>query len=192
MANGRVNKEAVEKATYDLLVALGQNPEREGLKETPMRVAKMYAEILDGARYSNDQLVKMFDKCFDEELARDLVVMGNIPVFSLCEHHLALMYNMEVSVAYIPTGRVIGLSKIARVADMCAKRLQLQERLAEDIAYVIEKITGTDNVMVVIKGEHACMTTRGIKKPGVRTSSTVLHGMFRSDAALRQEVYNLI
>ena len=115
-----------------------------------------------------------------------------IPIFSYCEHHLALMYNMEVSVAYIPNGKVIGLSKVARVADMVGKRLQLQERIGEDIAYILMKILGTDNVMVVIQGEHSCMTARGIKSRGSRTKTATLKGVFNTDSDLRGEVYNLI
>ena len=187
-----INIKDVEKAVKDLLVALGEDPNREGLVETPKRVAKMYGEVLKGLEYTNDDIAKMFNKCFNEPEARDLVVMANIPAFSFCEHHLALMYNMKISIAYIPEGKVIGLSKMARIADMVTKRLQLQERIGEDIAYIMEKICDTHNVMIVIEGEHACMTTRGINKPGVVTKTAVVHGMFRDCQSLRQEVYNLI
>ena len=152
----------------------------------------MYEEVFQGMRYTNDEIAQLFDKCFIEPDAHDLVVMANIPAFSFCEHHIALMYNMKISVAYIPDGKVIGLSKIARIVDLVTKRLQLQERIGEDIAYIMEKICGTHDCMVVITGEHSCMTARGISKPGVATSSAVLHGRFRDSQALRQEVYDLI
>lgn len=182
----------VEEAVTMLLEALGEDPNREGLRETPDRVARMYDEVFEGMRYTNDEIVDLYNKCFEEPEAHDLVCMANIPAFSYCEHHMALMYNMEISVAYIPDGKVIGLSKIARIVDMVTKRLQLQERIGEDIAYIMEHILDTKDVMVVVKGEHSCMTARGIKKPGVQTCSAVLHGLFRDSAAARQEVYDLI
>lgn len=188
----QANIDKIEHAIYDIIEAIGGNPNEEGLKETPHRVAMMYQEVFQGMQYTNDQIAKLFDKCFVEPTAHDLVVMRNIPAFSFCEHHIALMYNMKISVAYIPDGKVIGLSKIARIVDLVTKRLQLQERIGEDIAYIMEKICQTHDVMVVISGEHSCMTARGINKPGVATCSAVLHGRFRDSQALRQEVYDLI
>lgn len=185
-------KATIKGAVRTILEALGEDPDRAGLAETPDRVARMYDEVFEGIRYTNDEIAGMFDKCFDEPTAEDLVCVGNIDAFSYCEHHLALMYNMKISVAYIPHGKVIGLSKIARIVDMVTKRLQLQERIGEDIAYIMEKILNTNNVMVVVKGEHSCMTARGIKKPGTVTHSAVLHGLFRDSAALRSEVYSMI
>ena len=185
-------KTVIENSIHDILVALGEDPDRAGLVDTPRRVAKMYDEVLEGMRYTNDEIAEMYDKCFEEPEAEDLVCMSNIDAFSFCEHHMALMYNMKISVAYIPQGRVIGLSKIARIVDMVTKRLQLQERIGEDIAYIMEKILHTNNVMVVIQGEHSCMTSRGIKKPGTVTHSAVLHGIFRDSVALRSEVYSMI
>lgn len=184
--------ELIETSVYNILTALGDNPNRPGLMETPKRVAKMYNEVFEGMRYTNDEIAEMFSKCFEEPTAEDLVCMTNIDAFSYCEHHLALMYDMKITVAYIPHGRVIGLSKIARIVDMVTKRLQLQERIGEDIAYIMEKILGTTNIMVVVQGEHSCMTARGIKKPGTVTHSAVLHGMFRDSVALRSEVYSMI
>lgn len=186
------NMKIIEDSVRNILEALGDDVNRPGLIETPHRVAKMYDEIYEGMRYTNDEIAEMFNKCFDEPEANDLVCMTNIDTFSNCEHHLALMYNMKVSVAYIPEGRVIGLSKIARIVDMCSKRLQLQERLAEDIADVLEKILNTHNVFVYIEGEHSCMTARGIKKPGTVTKSSVAHGLFYNNPSLRSEVLSLI
>ena len=119
----------IEEAVKEIIAALGDDPYREGLVDTPKRVAKMYDEMFEGMRYTNEEIAQMFDKCFEEPEAKDLVLMKDIDAFSYCEHHLALMYNMKVSVAYIPDGRVIGLSKIARIVDMVCKRLQLQDCL---------------------------------------------------------------
>lgn len=182
----------IEKSIHNILVALGDDPDREGLRETPQRVRKAYAEIFEGMRYTNDEIAKMFDKCFEDVKTGDLVTVSNIEVFSTCEHHMLVMYNMTVSVGYIPNGKVIGLSKIARIADMCAKRLQLQERLGMDIADVLHKVLGTDDIIVTIEGEHACMAMRGIKKPGSKTRTSALRGAFVDDANLRQEFYSLV
>lgn len=182
----------IEDAVKEIITALGDDPNRPGLIETPQRVARMYDEVFEGMRYTNDEIAKMFDKSFDEPEAKDLVLMKDIDAFSYCEHHLALMYNMKISVAYIPDGRVLGLSKIARIVDMVCKRLQLQERIATDIADIMEKILGTHDVMVVIEGEHSCMTARGIKKPGTITNSAVVRGLFKESSALRAEVYSLL
>ena len=131
----------------------------------------MYEEVFEGMKYSNDEIADMFDKTFaedvdDEGTSRygDMVVVKDIDIFSYCEHHIALMYDMKVTVAYVPKGRVIGLSKIARIADMVGKRLQLQERIGSDIADIICKVTGSEDVAVFIEGCHSCMTARGIKK----------------------------
>lgn len=182
----------IQQSVRNILVALGDNPDREGLIDTPKRVAKMYDEVFAGMRYSNEEIAKMFSKCFEEPNAKDLVLMKNIDAFSYCEHHMALMYNMKISVAYIPDGKVIGLSKIARIVDLVTRRLQLQERIATDIADIMERILGTHDVMVVIEGEHSCMTARGIKKPGTVTDSAVVRGLFKESSTLRAEVYSLL
>jgi GTP cyclohydrolase I len=182
----------VETAVEMLLEALGDDPQREGLKETPKRVAKMYKEVFEGMQYTNDEIAGMFNKCFEDTTTGDLVVIEKIPVFSYCEHHMALMYDMQVSVGYIPNGKVIGLSKVARIADMCAKRLQLQERIGTDIYEVLQKVLGTDDIIVVIEGTHSCMTARGIKKVGSKTKTSCCMGLFRNNSDLRAEFYNLI
>ena len=127
-----IDTKKIEEHIYGILKALGDDPEREGLKDTPKRVAKMYGEVFAGMNYSNLEIATMFDKTFVDDLDFDnqeVVVIKDIDIFSYCEHHLALMYDMKVTVAYIPCGKVIGLSKIARIADMAARRLQLQERI---------------------------------------------------------------
>lgn len=182
----------VEQATRMLLEAVGDDPEREGLKDTPKRVAKMYQEVFEGMCYTNEEIAQKFDKCFKDTTTGDLVVIGPIDVFSYCEHHMALMYDMQVYVGYIPNGKVIGLSKVARVADMCAKRLQLQERIGTDIYEVLKQILETDNIIVVIEGSHSCMTARGIKKVDSRTKTASCNGIFLDNPTLRQEFYNLI
>ena len=187
-----IDKEKIQNAIRDIIVALGDDPSREGLIDTPARVAKMYQEVFEGMLFTNDEIAAKFGKCFEDVQTEDLVVVSEIPIFSYCEHHLALMYNMKVHVGYIPKGKVIGLSKIARIADMVAKRLQLQERIGTDIAEVLEKVLGTSDIIVVIEGEHSCMTSRGIKKPGVKTRTSAIRGGFVNDASLRQEFYSLI
>ena len=134
-----IDKEAIREHIRGILVALGDDPDREGLKETPDRVARMYEEVFEGMNYTNHEIAQMFNKTFNEdagsaENSDDMVIVRDIDIFSYCEHHLALMYDMKVTVAYLPKGKVIGLSKIARIADMVGKRLQLQERIGSDIA----------------------------------------------------------
>lgn len=182
------NLKIIENAVRDILVALGDDPQREGLVDTPMRVAKMYDEVFEGMRYSNREIADIFGKCFEETKSSDLVVMKDIEVFSFCEHHMALMYNMKITVAYIPNGKVIGLSKIARIADMVCKRLQLQERITQDIADILSMVLDTDDVMVIARGEHSCMTARGIKKPGTTTVTRCSYGAFEDNENLRLEV----
>ena len=142
--------------------------------------------------YTNDEIAEKFNKCFKDTTTGDLVVIGPIDIFSYCEHHMALMYNMQVYVGYIPNGKVIGLSKVARIADMCAKRLQLQERIGTDIYDVLKRVLNTKDIIVVIEGSHSCMTARGIKKVGSKTKTSCCMGLFRENSVLRNEFYNLI
>lgn len=153
----------LEKAARLILEAVGENPMREGLLETPRRFAEMIEEQLAYTKISNEEIAKNFGKTFTSS-EEGLVVVKDIPIFSYCEHHIALMYNMKVSVGYIPCGRVIGLSKVARIADAVSKRLQIQERIGQDIREIIEEVTDSSDVIVHIEGEHSCMTARGIKK----------------------------
>mgnify|MGYP002244536636 CR=1 FL=1 len=179
-----IDTEAVAYHIRGLLEALGDDPDREGLKETPQRVARMYEEVFEGMRYTNEEIAQMFDKTFSEDEEGgtdrygDMVVVKDIDIFSYCEHHLALMYDMKVTVAYVPNGKVIGLSKIARIADMVAKRLQLQERIGTDIADIITQVTGSEDVAVYIEGCHSCMTARGIRKTNTKTYTQTLRGRF--------------
>ena len=169
----------IETSVKNIINALGDDPAREGLIDTPNRVARMYDEVFEGMRYTNEEIAKMYDKCFEETDSSDMVTVKDIPVFSYCEHHLALMYNMTVSVSYIPNKKVIGLSKIARIADMVCKRLQLQERITSDIASILSMILDTEDILVTVEGEHSCMSARGISKPGTKTITTKALGSFR-------------
>ncbi len=189
-----IDKEAIREHIKGILIALGDDPDREGLKDTPDRVARMYEEVFEGMNYSNDEIAAMFDKSFEQpgEASEDMVLVKDIEVFSYCEHHMALMYDMKVSVAYIPHGKVIGLSKVARIAEMVAKRLQLQERIGTDIAYVMSKATGSNDVAVIIEGCHSCMTARGIKSKGAKTVTTTLNGKFKEDAGLQNRLMMML
>lgn len=187
-----MNKRKVEQAIKDLLVAFGEDVTREGLIDTPRRVAGYWEELLEGMKYTNAEIAKMYSKKFITT-SDPLVVKEVKNVYSHCEHHLALMFNMTVVVAYIPNKiddyhyEVIGLSKIPRIVDLCSKRLQLQEKMAEDIAECISLATGSKDVFVNIKGDHACVSARGAKSDGF-TDVTVLHGRFKTNTDLRNEI----
>jgi len=193
----KIDVERIEAAVREILLALGDDPERAGLVDTPKRVAKMYEQVFAGMTYTNAELVELFGVTFEEEgLAQnesDIVVVRDIPIFSYCEHHLALMYDMEVTIAYLPKEKVIGLSKLARIADMVGRRLQLQERIGKEIAEIVGTITESDAVCVLITGAHSCMTARGICKPGSKTTTITYEGSaFVDNRALRQEFSRLM
>ena len=194
----QIDIEKISSCIREILIALGDDPDREGLRDTPKRVAKMYEEVFAGMTLSNDEIAQLFGTTFDEEdmveqSSNRCVIVRDIPIFSYCEHHLALMYNMKVSVAYLPKEKMIGLSKIARIADMVGRRLQLQERIGEEIAEIVEKITESDAIIVMIHGEHSCMTSRGIKKPGTLTTTVTDRGeRINQDSDLRQELLMLM
>ncbi|CVI72318.1 GTP cyclohydrolase I [Eubacterium sp. An3] len=192
-----IDKEAIREHIRGILIALGDDPDREGLKETPDRVARMYEEVFEGMNYSNHEIAEMFNKSFQDDLSvepdrKDIVLVRDIPIFSYCEHHIALMYDMHISVAYIPNGRVLGLSKIARICDMAAKRLQLQERIGSDVAEIMTEAAGTADVAVIIHGTHSCMSARGIKKDAASTVTTTLRGRFETDAVLQNQLYMML
>lgn len=185
-----IDKQVIEEHIRCILIALGDDPDREGLKDTPRRVAAMYEEVFEGMNYSNHQIAQMFDKTFeegvdDETVSSKVVVVNDIEFFSYCEHHMALMYDMKASVAYVPKGKVIGLSKIARVCDMVGKRLQLQEKIGQDIADIICEISGSEDVAVTIEGCHSCVSARGIKKNNSKTYTVELRGAFKEDPTLQ-------
>ena len=191
-----MDKAKTEQAVKMLLEAFGEDINREGLKETPHRVAGYWEELLEGQNYTNKQIAEKYGKRFNVSSC-PLVIKQVKNLYSHCEHHLALMYNMTATIAYIPievaenSYQVIGLSKIPRIAELCAKRLQLQEKLAEDIAECISLATGSKDVYVNIIADHACVSARGAKSDGV-TDVTVLKGMFKTNKELREEVENKV
>lgn len=191
----KFDEEKLQYHIRGILEALGEDPDREGLKDTPARVARMYQETYEGIRYTNAEIAEMFNKTFEEDINtsgdKDLVIVKDIEVFSHCEHHMALMYDMSITVCYVPCGKVIGLSKIVRIADMVAKRLQLQERIGSDIAEIMSIVTGSDDVAVIIEGYHACMTARGIKKNHAKTVTKTYRGRFETDDNLLMRISNI-
>lgn len=188
-----IDTKKIEEHIREILIALGENPNREGLLETPQRVAKMYEEIFSGICYSNDDIAEMFEKTFtlDENITTgNMVVVKDIDIFSYCEHHMALIYDVKVKVGYIPSKKIIGLSKIARIADMVGRRLQVQERIGSDIAEIVVKVAKTQDVAVEIEAIHSCMTARGIKKSGAKTVTTTFCGRFLEDVSLQTQFLN--
>lgn len=186
-----IDTESIAFHIKEILKSLGEDPNREGLVETPERVAKMYKEVFEGIQYTNHEIAEMFGKTFsspEKEGESSSVTVRDICVYSYCEHHMALMYDMHVNVSYVPRGKVLGLSKIARICDMAAKRLQLQERLGHDIAEIIMEAAETPDVGVVITASHSCMTARGIKNVPAVTTTTTFCGAFQNDIALQNTV----
>ena len=184
-----VDQPRIEAAVREILAAIGEDPDRDGLIETPARVARMYAEICAGLHENPDDYVKTtFEADHDE-----MVMVRDIPLYSLCEHHLA-PFSGKAHVAYIPgaDGRVIGLSKFARLVDGYAKRPQVQERLTRQVADALERRLNPRGVMVVIEAEHLCMSMRGVKKAGTTTVTSAVRGLFRSSVATRQEAMRFI
>jgi GTP cyclohydrolase I len=181
---------AIEDAVYQVLAQIGEDPERDGLKRTPHRVAKMYRELLEG--YGQDVETIINGAMFDVEYGEgEMVVVSDIEYNSMCEHHM-LPFVGNVHVAYIPRDKVVGLSKIPRLVDMFARRLQVQERLTNEVADTLEGAIDPLGVMVVIEGQHSCASLRGVKKHGVNMTTTAQRGEFRTDRALRDEFYRLI
>lgn len=178
----------IESAVRDILEAIGENPDREGLVETPHRVAKMYEEIFSGIEDNPERHIKIFNEFGNDEM----VIVRDIPLYSMCEHHL-IPFIGKAHIAYIPAdGRVIGLSKLARIVDSFSKRPQLQERLTLQIADFLYKELKPLGVAVIIEAEHLCMTMRGAKASGSETQTSALRGVMRKDAKTRAEVMSLL
>ncbi len=183
----QVDIEAIKSAIRTILIAVGENPDRPGLKETPRRVAKMYEEMFSGLFLNPERHLEIvFPESYDE-----MVLIRNIPFTSMCEHHL-LPFSGVAHVAYIPNGKVTGLSKIARVVDEIARRPQVQERMTQAIADMVNENLQTQGVAVVLSAEHSCMAIRGIKKPGSTTITSALRGVFKTDQSTRSEFMSLI
>jgi GTP cyclohydrolase I len=183
IAESRVDVQSAESAVLDLLHALGEQPDREGLRNTPKRVARMYTELLSG--YSADPAKIVNDALF--EISYDqMVIVRDIEFYSLCEHHM-LPFLGRAHVAYTPAGKVIGLSKIPRIVDVFARRLQVQERMTRQIADLLQELLEPNGVGVVVEGLHMCTMMRGVKKHGARLTTSALLGSFRTNPATRQE-----
>ena len=182
-----------EEAVRKLLSCFNvDTEEREGMEETPKRVIKMLEEVWAYEGVSNAEIAKKFGKVFSTDDTEDLVVVKDIGCFSYCEHHLALIYDMKVSVAYLPwNNRVIGLSKVVRIVEACCSRLQLQERIGADIVDVMQRIVGY-NVIVKIEAKHSCMTARGIKNTCAKTTTVSTGGIFKEDMQYRQDALALM
>lgn len=186
-SSGEVDLPAIEQAVRTILKAIGEDPSRDGLLDTPRRVAKMYAEMTAGLHLDPGRHLEVtFPEAYDE-----IVLVRDIPFTSLCEHHL-LPFTGVAHVAYIPNGKVTGLSKLARVVDEVGKRPQVQERMTQVIADLIEDRLQSSGVAVVIEAEHTCMSIRGVKKPGTMTVTSALRGTFKENPASRAEVLSLI
>lgn len=184
-----MDKEKIKEAVTQILIAIGEDPNREGLKETPTRIANMYEEIFAGLH--KNPLTDL-EKIFNEEKHEELVLVKDIPFYSMCEHHLLPFFG-TASVGYIPReGKITGLSKLARVIDTLAKKPQLQERLTSEIANAIAKALDPKGVIVVLEAEHMCMTMRGVKKAGAKTITSAVRGILRSDPRSRAEAISLI
>jgi GTP cyclohydrolase I len=184
---GDVDLRRIERAVREILAAVGEDPDREGLQETPARVARMYAELFAGLHQDpREHLQKFFTQEYDE-----VVLVRDIAFNSICEHHL-LPFMGQAHIAYIPNGRVIGLSKLARVVEVVSKRPQVQERMTEEIANLLEEELGAKGVAVVVEAAHSCMTIRGVRKPGSLCVTSAMKGVFRSNVSSRSEVMTLI
>lgn len=181
------DQDRIKAAVVELLSAIGDDPAREGLIETPRRIAEMYREIFEGLfNDPKEHLKVVFSVQHDE-----LVLLRNIPFYSMCEHHF-LPFHGEAHVGYIPDGRVVGISKLARVVEGFAKRPQIQEQLTSQIAEAIMEVLKPDGVAVVIEAEHLCMTMRGVKKPGSRMVTSAMRGDFKQSAVTRAEFLSLV
>jgi GTP cyclohydrolase I len=179
----RMDFDAIRKAIHEVLQAVGEDPDREGLRNTPDRVSRMYAELLSGYNADPEKIINgaLFNVDYDE-----MVLVRDIEFYSLCEHHM-LPFLGRAHVAYLPKGKVIGLSKIPRIVDMYARRLQVQERMTRQIADVIQNTLEPYGVAVVVEAVHLCSMMRGVKKHGARMTTSAMHGAFRANLATRQE-----
>jgi GTP cyclohydrolase I len=182
-----VNQERIARAVREIIEAIGEDPQREGLAGTPERIGRLYAELFSGL--SQDPL-EVLRQSFEEE-HKEMVVLKDIPFYSLCEHHF-LPFHGAAHVGYVPEGRIVGVSKLARVVDILARRPQMQERLTSQVADTIMEGLRPDGVAVVIEAEHLCMTMRGVQKPGARMITSAIRGGFRRRGVTRSEFLALV
>ncbi len=185
--NGTIDQQKIAAGVRLILEAIGEDPEREGLRDTAKRVAKMYAELFQGLHENpRDYLTVLFDEQHDE-----MVLVKDVPFYSMCEHHL-LPFHGKAHVAYIPRGKVVGLSKLVRVVEVFAKRPQVQERLTSQIADLLMEELDAQGVGVVVEAYHTCMTMRGVKKPGTHVVTSAMRGIFKTSQATRGEFLSLV
>lgn len=183
-----MDKPRIEKAVREILLGLGENPDREGLKDTPKRVAKMYEEVFAGIETDPAEVVTIFETEGHEEM----VILRDIPFYSMCEHHLLPFYG-KAHVAYAPRkDRLAGLSKLARIVETISRRPQLQERITTQVADTLMKALKPYGALVIVEAEHLCMTMRGVKKPGARMTTSAVRGVFEKSVATRMEALQLI
>jgi GTP cyclohydrolase I len=183
----KIDEARIEKAVREILSAVGEDLNREGLKDTPARVARMYGELLAGMRDDpNIHISRVFNENYDE-----IVLLRDIPFYSMCEHHL-MPFIGSAHVAYLPSGKIIGVSKLARIVDCFARRLQTQERLTSQIADCLMTNLKPQGVAIVLEAAHSCMTIRGIRKPGSVMVTSAVRGLFRKDPRSRNEIMSLI
>lgn len=183
-----MDKERIQNAVREILIAIGENPDREGLLETPKRVANMYEEIFAGLTEDPKQHIKLFNEQSNDEM----VIVKDIPFYSMCEHHLLPFFG-KAHIGYIPSdNKIIGLSKLARIVDNFAKKPQVQERLTSDIADFLNDNLQPKGVAVIMEAEHMCMTMRGARAAGSKTQTSALRGIMRTDAKTRAEVLSLL
>ncbi|MEL0164317.1 MAG: GTP cyclohydrolase I FolE [Candidatus Heimdallarchaeota archaeon] len=183
-------RQIIAEAVTKILIAIGENPEREGLKKTPLRVAKAFEELLDG--YSRDIVDLVNDALFEVDYgAGEMVLVQDIPYDSLCEHHM-LPFSGVAHVAYIPSNKVIGLSKIPRIVEMYARRLQIQERLCNQVLNTIEEVLSPLGVMVMVEGSHDCAAMRGVKKKNLNMKTLAISGIFETDLNKKDEFFKML
>ena len=185
---GQIDQGRIEKAVKEIIEAIGEDPLREGLVATPERVARFYAEVFDGLHTDPGDVVDSF---FGDERYQEIVMVREIPFYSICEHHF-IPFHGQAHVAYVPNGRVTGLSKLARLIENFAKRPQMQERLTAQVADCLDERLQPLGVLVVIEAEHLCMSMRGVKKPGARTVTSAVRGIMESNPATRAEAMSLL
>lgn len=185
--NATVDHDRIRAAVTEIFAAIGEQPERDGLLDTPRRISEMYAEVFGGLAIDPTEYLKVgFEVAHDE-----MVILRNIPFYSMCEHHF-LPFHGEAHLGYIPDGRVVGISKLARVVEGYARRPQIQEQLTSQIAEAIMSTLNPDGVAVVIEAEHLCMTMRGVKKPGTRMVTSAMRGLFKQSSVTRGEFLSLV
>jgi len=184
----QIDQPRIEKAVLEIIEALGEDPSREGLAETPQRVARFYAEVFAGIY---EDPANQLDAFFGDEHYQEIVMVREIPFYSMCEHHF-VPFHGEAHVAYMPRGRVTGLSKLARLVDGFARRPQMQERLTAQVADTLNDTLDAMGVLVVIEAEHLCMSMRGVKKPGAKTVTSAVRGIMETNPATRAEAMALL